>query len=219
MNRFRNLIDIQTHAGQTALDSAISHHNILMTEALIEARGSLNILNENGLTALDELLITRFVEVLRVNPKLPPRTESRIVRKKALDPKTFSGPVADRDAVLDLEPATLLENAGDYFGRNYQGDSFDERLCQIYTVVRNAGGVSTLFPYPLSCTERLENWTSMWIQIGQEDSSQPKGEAREVIDQLVRVWGHELRLPHVDGRFSYLNVDPHDGSVTIDRCN
>ncbi|KAH8147302.1 uncharacterized protein LAJ45_08780 [Morchella importuna] len=82
------------------------------------------------------------------------------MRKKASDPKTFWGPVPDRDAILNLEPVILLEDAEDYFGRDYHGDSFDERLCQIYTM--------------------------------------PESEAREVIDQLVRVWGHQLRLPHVD---------------------
>ncbi|RPB12604.1 hypothetical protein P167DRAFT_574282 [Morchella conica CCBAS932] len=129
------------------------------------------------------------------------------MRKKASDPKTFWGPVPDRDAILNLEPVILLEDAEDYFGRDYHGDSFDERLCQIYTMVRNAGGVSALFPYPLACTERLENWTSMWIQIGREGSSQPEGEAREVIDQLVRVWGHQLRLPHVDDARSPRSTD------------
>ncbi|KAI5838200.1 ankyrin repeat-containing domain protein [Morchella snyderi] len=198
MVRFRDQIDIQTLEGRTALDSAISQHNILMVEALIEAGADLNILNEDGLTTLDKLLIARSIAVLRVNPKLPPRIESHTKRRKPLDRMSFLGPVADRGPVLDLDAAMFPIDSKDPLSRDYHGDSFDERLCQIYTMLRSAGGESVLFPHPLACTERLENWTSMWINIRRESSQQPKGEAREVIDQLVRVWGHQLRIPHAD---------------------
>lgn len=210
MSRFQHLIDKPNHIGETPLEHAAAKHNVLMVEALIDAGAALNTLNNKGQTVLDTILIIRLGQVIRFNPRGPPLTPSETATTIKMEPVRITS--SDTDITqTDVAKAINTINGS---GRKYQGDSYDERLHKIYTMIREAGGTSTLFPEPFSCTENLENWTMMWVRINQAGFSRIEGEAREIFDRMVGIYGYCWRIASPDGCDSYVVVGGSKGSST-----
>lgn len=214
ISKFPTLIDTKNDEGHTPLASAVSYHNVLMVEALIDSGANLNafttlsVFNNSKRTILDLVLFARATQVLITNPKHPPPTASMTKTHNELP--VIMLPWAD----LQMHDTDMSKKFGGIngFGRPYQGDAFDKRLSTIYAMIQKAGGTSTVFPQPLFYTENLDNWSTMWVRISQAGLSRVEGEVQEVIYRMIQIFGQRWRISDANGNTCHVTIGAKDPS-------